>query len=150
MNKFCYALFWNELSIIYKLKSKKTLLETYRNSYLHLIDHWAAVAVYIHTQTTYIHRQTDTQTQYSLAHAHRGTTTTWRIGQPDNQNCWIMQTTEIHWSTLYNTCSDKSDAVKRQRNQTEKPGWKQQQPDVLAIEIAGRISNLPAYNRNDL
>ncbi len=29
-----------------ELKSKKTWLEAYRNSYLHFIDPWAAVAVY--------------------------------------------------------------------------------------------------------
>ncbi len=44
---------------IHELKSKKTWLEAYRNSYLHFIDPWAAVAVYTHTQ---IHRYTDTQT----------------------------------------------------------------------------------------
>ncbi len=36
---------------IHKLQSKKTWLEAYRNSYLHFIDPWAAVAVYKDTRT---------------------------------------------------------------------------------------------------
>ncbi len=72
MDKFRFPLFWKgycnngisklanlaitrERSIIFQiheLKSKKTWLEAYRNSYLHFIDPSAAVAVYTNTHTT--------------------------------------------------------------------------------------------------
>ncbi len=52
-----------------RIKSKKTWLEAYRNSYLHLIHPWAAVAVYTHRQTD---THTNTLPYTSLAHAHQG------------------------------------------------------------------------------
>ncbi len=53
--------------LIHELKSKKTWLEAYRNSYLHFIDPWAAVAVYTDRHTdTQTHRYTDTQTHYRI------------------------------------------------------------------------------------
>ncbi len=63
---------------IHELKSKKTWLEAYRNSYLHFIYPWAAVALYTHTQaavalyTHHTHTHTNTLPYTSLAHAHRG------------------------------------------------------------------------------
>ncbi len=50
---------------IHELKSKKTWLEAYRNSCLLLIDPWAAIAAWPHTQTR-------TLSYISLAHAHWG------------------------------------------------------------------------------
>ncbi len=47
----------------------KIWLEAYRNSYLHFVDPWAAVAVYTDRQTD---RHTNTLPYTSLAHAHRG------------------------------------------------------------------------------
>ncbi len=51
---------------IHELISKKTWLEAYRNSYLHFVDPWAAVAVYTDTHTD---RQTHKHTTVYLASA---------------------------------------------------------------------------------
>ncbi len=88
MDKFFYALFWKECNgipskqtrhiqlenqaLLCKSTNKENMrLEAYRNSYLHFIDPWAALAASLHG---HMHRHTNTLPYTSLAHAHRGKT----------------------------------------------------------------------------